>query len=79
MLTDVLRTTDKKEISYPLLLLKATIFRGYSFFRLGYNISKEIFMADKKPFIIGTGELLWDVFSEGKRAGLADLPRGGIC
>ena len=36
-------------------------------------------MADKKPFIIGTGEFLWDVFSEGKRAGLADLPRGGIC
>ena len=79
MLTDVLRTTDKKEISYPLLLLRATIFCGYSFFRLGYNISKEMFMADKKPFIVGIGELLWDVFPEGKRAGLADLPRGGIC
>lgn len=30
-------------------------------------------MADKKPFIIGTGELLWDVFPEGKRAGGAPV------
>lgn len=30
-------------------------------------------MADKKPFIAGIGELLWDVFPEGKRAGGAPV------
>ena len=30
-------------------------------------------MADKKPFIVGIGELLWDVFPEGKRAGGAPV------
>lgn len=30
-------------------------------------------MTDKKPFIIGIGELLWDVFPEGKRAGGAPI------
>ncbi len=30
-------------------------------------------MADKKPFIVGIGELLWDVFPEGKRAGGAPI------
>lgn len=30
-------------------------------------------MADKKPFIVGIGELLWDVFPTGKRAGGAPV------
>ena len=30
-------------------------------------------MADKKPFIVGIGELLWDVFPTGKRAGGAPI------
>lgn len=30
-------------------------------------------MADKKPFIVGIGELLWDVFPAGKRAGGAPV------
>jgi len=30
-------------------------------------------MADKKPFIVGIGELLWDVFPSGKRAGGAPV------